>query len=83
MIVDWRRKRPEWPPVAMIEVCMARNIDGKEVSCKPSLMVDVERYRQAAEAAAAQGKNVDTFDGQAAINLLQSVVEHPNHPWPV
>jgi hypothetical protein len=50
-----------------------RGFDNEEVTCVSTLAVDDELYRRAAEAAAAQGKTVDEFVGEALRKALSMV----------
>jgi hypothetical protein len=47
--------------------------DNEEVTCVSTLTVDDELYQQATEAAAAQGKTVDEFVGEALRKALSMV----------
>jgi hypothetical protein len=50
-----------------------QGFDNEEVTCVSTLTVDDELYQWAAEAAAAQGKTVDEFVGEALRKALSMV----------
>src|SRR2546425_4350794 len=73
MTIDWRSKPLDSRlSVGGAPVC-GRDFDDEEITYMSTLTVDDELYQRAAEAAAAQGKTVDEFVGEALRQALAMV----------